>query len=450
MMNESGLKRYRGGFCVIKRVSVLPVFVVTAVLLQAGCSPKEQSSSAPSPAPAAKPAEPITLKFYTMQNSNYAQEGNFADEIGNVVKAKFPHITLQHVHSPKYEDLIAANDIPDILLETSSSAGVKIKQNGLAFDLAELIQTERFDLSRIHPALLDQLKASSGDGKLYGLPFTGSNFILFYNKDLFNKFGVPYPNDNMTWDDAYDLTKKLARMDGGIPYIGFALNSGLALKYSQLSLNAGAPKENKGAVLTDDWKRLFETYKRFYDIPNNSLIKVDEFPKGQIAMTLHITEKLTAWPQQAPNLNWDVVAAPTFPNKPNTGFQPNVYSLFVTSQSKYKEQAFEVVASLLSDEVQTYLSKKGYVTPLVNKDVQQVVGQNVAGLQGKNVRNAIYAHDYAEPPQARDGHLIYVDIGGGGKFFDDMIKNGEDVNTTLRKWNEDIELKLNQTLNQNK
>jgi hypothetical protein len=55
------------------------------------------------------------------------------------------------------------------------------------------------------------------------------------------------------------------------------------------------------------------------------------------------------------------------------------------------------------------------------------------------VANAIYFNQYAPPPQPRAGNLIYVDgFSLGGSTFDNMIKNGEDVNTALRKWEEGI------------
>jgi len=385
--------------------------------------------------------EPVTLKFYTMQNDNYSKdkEENFEDEIGRFIRQKFPHITIEHVHKPKYDEFLTSGEIPDILLEGSSYAGTRIKEYGLATDLAEYIKKYNFNLNRIYPLLIEQLKNYSGESKLYGLPFTGSNFIMYYNKDIFDKFGVSYPKDGMTWDETYDLAKRLARKENDGVYIGFSAHSGLMIKYNQLSLDAIDPKANKAAVYTDDWKKLFDNFKRFYEIPNNPIAKVDDFPKGQQAMVLHVSEKLTLWPQQAKNLNWDVVAAPSFKEKPKVGLQPNIYSLYVSAGSKHKDEAFQVIAHLLSDEVQAYLSKKGYVVPLVDKTIQQLVGQDIEGLKGKNVANAIYFNQYAPPPQPRAGNLIYVDgFSLGGSTFDNMIKNGEDVNTALRKWEEGI------------
>ena len=418
--------------------SILLLQLIAAALTFTACS---KSANQSVPDKAAPGGEPVTLKFYTMQNDNYSKdkEENFNDEIGRFIKQKFPHITIEHVHKPKYEDFLTAGEIPDILLEGSSYAGTRIKEYGLATDLAEYIKTYDFDLGRINPLLIEQLRNYSGESKLFGLPFTGSNFIMYYNKDIFDKFGVPYPKDGMTWDETFELAKRLARKENDSTYIGFSAHSSLMIKYNQLSLDAIDPNADKAAVNTDEWKKVFDNLKRFYEIPNNPISKVDDFPKGLQAMVLHVSEKLTLWPQQAQNLNWDVVAAPSFKEKPNVGLQPNIYSLYVSSGSKHKAEAFQVVAYLLSDEVQSYLSKKGYVVPLADKKIQQLVGQNIDGLKGKNAANAIYFNQYAPPPPKRAANLIFVDgFSLGGSTFDTMIKNGDDVNTTLRKWEEGI------------
>jgi multiple sugar transport system substrate-binding protein len=376
-----------------------------------------------------------------MQNDNYSKdkEENFNEEIGRFIKQKFPHITIEHLHKPKYEDFLTTGDLPDLILEGSSYAGTRIKEYGLATDLAEYIRTYQFDLDRINPLLLEQLRNYSGESKLFGLPFTGSNFILYSNKDLFDKFGVSYPKDGMTWEETYELAKRLARQEGDTVYVGFSAHPSLMIKYNQLSLDALDAKSNKAAVYNENWKKIFDNFKQFYDIPNNPAVHVDEFPKGRQAMVLHVSEKLTLWPQQAQSLNWDVVAAPSFKEKPKVGLQPNIYSLYVTAASKHKKEAFQVIAHLLSDEVQSYLSRKGYVVPLKDPSVQKLVGQDIAGLKGKNVANAIYFNEFAPPPPPRAANLLYVDgFSLSGSIFDNMIKTGEDVNTTLRKWEEGI------------
>ena len=51
------------------------------------------------------------------------------------------------------------------------------------------------------------------DGKTYGVPYRQDSWVLYYNKDLFDKAKVAYPDGSWTWDDyakaAKDLTTGL-------------------------------------------------------------------------------------------------------------------------------------------------------------------------------------------------------------------------------------------------
>jgi multiple sugar transport system substrate-binding protein len=53
------------------------------------------------------------------------------------------------------------------------------------------------------------LDAFTRDGKQYGLPESFSNVVLFYNKTLFDKAGVPTPTADWTWADETAAAQKL-------------------------------------------------------------------------------------------------------------------------------------------------------------------------------------------------------------------------------------------------
>ena len=47
------------------------------------------------------------------------------------------------------------------------------------------------------------------DGKTYAVPYRQDSWVMFYNKDLFQKAGVPIPDGSWTWDDYVAALKKL-------------------------------------------------------------------------------------------------------------------------------------------------------------------------------------------------------------------------------------------------
>jgi multiple sugar transport system substrate-binding protein len=49
---------------------------------------------------------------------------------------------------------------------------------------------------------------------MYAFPDNVQTMALFYNKDLFDKAGVKYPDDSWTWDDAMAVADKLTVRSG--------------------------------------------------------------------------------------------------------------------------------------------------------------------------------------------------------------------------------------------
>ena len=47
------------------------------------------------------------------------------------------------------------------------------------------------------------------NGDVYGLPYDFGPYIIYYNKDLFDKHGVEYPTSSMTWDEFLEKCRAL-------------------------------------------------------------------------------------------------------------------------------------------------------------------------------------------------------------------------------------------------
>lgn len=51
---------------------------------------------------------------------------------------------------------------------------------------------------------------NSADEQILGLPVGYTTHVVYYNKDLFDAAGVPYPQDGWTWEDLQEAAKKLS------------------------------------------------------------------------------------------------------------------------------------------------------------------------------------------------------------------------------------------------
>ncbi|WP_372344478.1 extracellular solute-binding protein [Streptomyces sp. KL116D] len=78
--------------------------------------------------------------------------------------------------------------------------------NGVLEPLGEHIERDRTPVGK-HPKALVDIYAY--DGEQYGLPKDFDTIGLWYNKELFDKAGVKYPDSSWTWDDLRDAAREL-------------------------------------------------------------------------------------------------------------------------------------------------------------------------------------------------------------------------------------------------
>ncbi|MCZ8519513.1 MULTISPECIES: ABC transporter substrate-binding protein [Paenibacillus] len=376
------------------------------------------------------------LFIYTVWPAFYAKEEIFEKQIGAWIRKKFPDIKVKHVHwdnpGRQYKDLIAAGTIPDIIMDnTRMNAYRYLIANDLQYDISPLVKKYNFDTGALNPAYMAQLRSISPEGQLYGLPYQNSDFVLFYNKDIFDKFGVDYPKNGMTYDEFYELAKKLTRVEGEITYKGYSQNPGHYLNYNQLSLSPLSETEDKADMRDPGWVKAADNLRRFYEIPANQFDTVEKFPEGNIAMAVATIDRLALFHEQNKNLNFDIVSVPSFADVPNTSYQPNLYSMFITKQSAQKDLAFQVMASLLSEEHQTELSREGVIGPLQSRTVQEAFGQNLPQMRGRNT-GAVFASRNAMPPAARAQGLLWYDVPLQNVFAPLIFKESKDSVTAVR------------------
>ncbi|ULL18847.1 carbohydrate ABC transporter substrate-binding protein [Paenibacillus sp. H1-7] len=426
-----------------KRTGFAALSAIMAITMVSACS----GSKAPD-APAGNTAkhEPVTLKFYT-GDKDY--EEKFRTEVEAKVKEKYPYISFEFQgaeQGKEIQDLVLAGESPDIYYQGISALNEKLVKFNLQYDLTELIRKNQFDLSRIDPAYLDIIKnASAGYGAgLYGLPVNSFTPVLYYNKDIFDKFGIPYPKDGMTWDDAYALAQKLTRFEDGIQYRGMTMNFIYLLDNNQLGAPYLHPAEDRSAVNTDAWKSIFTTLTKFYRLPMNAPMdersrvkEVASFTKDRIsAMHADVTAAAESFPDDF--TNWDMVSLPVMKEAPGTNAQINPRFYYILSASKHKEEAFKVLELVLSDEVQMQASKSGKATVLNNPAIQKAFGQEFSRLKGKHTE-ALYVNKPVKAVPARDSKLVTVPVTTPlNKEFNNVLTGKKDVNTALRDLEETI------------
>lgn len=108
----------------------------------------------------------------------------------------------------KLNTLVAADETPDIYYIAETSA-IQWGLNGVALDLAELYAADGIDMKEY---FIPSALFGSGD-EIYGLSYGVVNIVLYYNKALFDQYGIEYPSrdpaDPITWEEFVDTCKQL-------------------------------------------------------------------------------------------------------------------------------------------------------------------------------------------------------------------------------------------------
>ena len=153
----------------------------------------------------------------------YIPAGNIAEaniELFNKSQDKY-EVVPTVINGDDYDDKIkvlaaGGSDVVDVVwIRTPAQMNQYIK-NDYFYDLQASAKEYNVDLSKIE----GQIAAVSGEnGAFYGYPDKGTCWMLFYNKELFDKKGLEYP-DNLTWDQYLDLIKTLTYEEDGTKYYG--------------------------------------------------------------------------------------------------------------------------------------------------------------------------------------------------------------------------------------
>ncbi|MFE5318732.1 ABC transporter substrate-binding protein [Paenibacillus sp. NPDC056579] len=369
--------------------------LVTSLL--AGCSNNKPATEAQAPSTAVNLNEPAEIVLFS--NSGDSPE-SFDERFGNALRKKFPNWKITYFQKTKgqsLEELLAANTPIDIYWESVGQFVGGLLKYELQYDMTPLIQANKIDLSQFEPTTIDAMKMIS-NGKMYGLPVSNNNMALFYNKDIFDRLGVPYPKDGMTWDDVVELNKQLTRSDNGKQYLGFGMSNIHYFRLNSYSLPYVDPKTEKATISDPRWKTIYESAilrPAQLDAFKTSIETRKALPESDALFTKDQTLAMYGYQsymfvqRDLSSMNWDMVAYPTFKDLPGVGSQSYPTYFSITNISKQKERAMEVIKYLISQEFQMELSKKGIMTVLNDKAVQNAFGQE-GYAKDKNLKSVFY------------------------------------------------------------
>ncbi|MDF2726205.1 MAG: transporter substrate-binding protein [Paenibacillus sp.] len=341
--------------------------LLLAVIALAGCG---KDGSEPS-ADAVKEQKPVELSLYVDIPDEFSDD-DINRYIREPLKKKHPHITIGTVikrgTGTQREDVLATGEFPD-LIYTSNRRILEFLDLGIPQDLTELAKKSKFDFNKTFDSVSVEslISLSNGRARIMGMPFSATWYTTFYNRDIFDKFAVAYPKEMMTWDEAIDLAKKLTRVDGGVQYIGLDAHN-IVQAGQGLSLVYVDPVTLKSNFNTEPYRQVLTMYKSLFEIPGHVDSKgvfawnVKGFFETQnVAIFAAPMAVLPGLKENGIKMRWDVTTALNFKEALGTEREIGLHMLMMSQASKHKEEAFQVMALTVSEDVQQEMAKNARV-----------------------------------------------------------------------------------------
>lgn len=287
-------------------------------------------------------------------------------------------VTAEQYPGSMYEKIMAnfaAGNSADVVY-VQGVAWHPYVEDGLLLALDEFIS--RDNMGKLWPDLPGYDGQCRWQGNTYLSPSDAGSVITFYNKDLFDQRGVPYPEDGWTWDEFVAMLPMLSFKEGDDDYFAFHDSQ------NGWWWNWGHIMRHDGDL---EWDRVVEpTTARWNDpqvveklqwvvdsIERRHLPSPVEFGplghgaglsfwQGRIAMCWSGPWSLSrAWGPNAlkeGGLNYDVVLNPVGKSGMNECC-PSVSGHFIAKQTEFPDEAWTLMSFIMDEFAQKAIADSG-------------------------------------------------------------------------------------------
>jgi raffinose/stachyose/melibiose transport system substrate-binding protein len=351
-----------------KRKTTLVAALTAAAIAAAvsGCSSSSSSSDGNS-------SNTLTiLQFETKGSADYVAFQNAVtlfEQQHPKVKVKLENTSFDAIRQ-NAKLVLSGNKVPDVVEVNKGNAdGGQLAAQGLLTNLTSEVKKEKWNKvvtgSMQNLAKYDS-SGNAGSGDWYGVPYTGQDYVLYYNKDAFQKAGISDPTSSS------DLTKIFDQFQasGQTPLSSNAGEFGLAQLWYQFVSNTATRKQIddymflKGSTdfSSGPWKAAsqeLQTWlqKNYLGTQLGSLTQADQeqaFISGKYPMMFDGSWEFSQV-KSAAKFDWGTL---TFPGAAfNEGLTSQLLS--VPTSAKNKGYADEFINDMLSAKVQNQLGKSG-------------------------------------------------------------------------------------------
>lgn len=283
---------------------------------------------------------------------------------------------VELIHIPdnyfqKLHMMFASNNAPDVIFMNNLTLPVYSDSNVLENLNPWLEKSTKLNKKDFfHQSLM----AMNRKDEQYGIPRDISNLVIYYNKDMFDRYKIPYPKDNWTFQNFLDTAIKLTKdndNDGKKDTFGYAVDK-RPLFWLPFVWSSGGDMFNKELTkFTLDKPETLEGLKFYTDLLNKYKIAPTEkdvgnakagqlFSQEKIGMQLSGRWSVPTY-RTSLNFKWDVAPFPK--GKAGSIVDVDASGWCISKNSKNKEDAWLLIEHLASAESIGKFSSDGLIVP---------------------------------------------------------------------------------------
>jgi multiple sugar transport system substrate-binding protein len=305
--------------------------------------------------------------------ANAVEIQNLQNELPRLADSTGIDIVLQpFTGQEKLYAMMAAGQPPDIFY-TNTVIRDRLAAEGRLLDMRNVSTDDPF-VDRLWPDVYRQ--GISADGGLYSIGNWSFTAGVYYNKDLFDRAGLQYPDTNWTWSDLISAARRLTvdtNGDGEPEQYGIFIPSHFIEVFELMN---GAPVDQK-AFFVDLSDASREVFREYVALMNNRLmpdlrrVQAMGMQASQLLQTGKAAMLVEGVPHQvlfeALAIRWGVAPIPRFGSHPIRCFRSESGGLSISAQTANPAAAWKALKWIIA-------GASTYQPNPVLKDVDFVAG----------------------------------------------------------------------------
>lgn len=427
-----------------KIISVLLTLAVASSVF-IGCGSKEDTKTEGNTS-----GEKVTLKMSVWDKDKTA----YLQPVIDAYKAQNANVDIElvDISSAEYQDklsvmLSGGSDDIDIITVKDTPGYSSMVNKGQLEPLTSYIEKDKVNLN-LYSGTTEQMTI---DNELYSLPFRSDFWVLYYNKDLFDKAGVEYPTNDMTWKQYEELARKMTSGSGAEAVYGSHYHTWRS------TVQLPAVLDGKNSIIQEDYSFLKPFYEMvlgmqkdkvvmdYGSLKTGSIHYSGVFENEQIAMlpmgSWYIGTVIASHDKGTADMNWGIVKYPHADGVEPGTTVGTITSLGINSKSSKKDAAWDFIKFFSGEEGAKVVANSGTL-PAIKTDS---IVDTIAGTKGfptdANSKEALNTvKTYLEMPVDSKSALIEIIL---NEEHDLIMTGSVDIDAGLKEMANRVKEELN-------